>query len=232
MSQIQRIARASLRERVTATLRDAILSGHLKPGQKLVQKELCSSLNISRTLLREALPLLQAEGLIRSISHKGTTVAFIDVNEAKEIYAIRRVLEALAAREFARNASSEEIAELRAQLVALKRRAKAGNLGDLLVAKSDFYSVLFTGCRNQIVSQIVTQLNNRIVLYKRLSLSVSGRLSQVLEELEALVSAIEARDPERATALSELHVMNAERNVLRQLADEPDSLLNGKATTG
>ncbi|HEX5420791.1 MAG TPA: GntR family transcriptional regulator [Gammaproteobacteria bacterium] len=221
MSSIDPIAReGSLRQRVTASLRDAILTGQLKPGQKLVERELCTSLDISRTLLREALPQLQAEGLIRIVAHKGPSVASVDAEEAKEIYQVRRVLEGLAAQEFARCASDEQVKALREQLAALKRPEAASSLRSLLIAKAGFYSVLFEGCGNRVVSQVLTQLSNRMVLYKRLSLSVAGRLSNTINELEAVVSAIEARDPENARRLSEIHVSNAERNVLQKLSDD------------
>jgi len=223
---IDRVTResASLRERVTVSIRDAILNGHLKPGQKLVERELCSSLDISRTLLREALPQLQAEGLIKSVAHKGPSVALVDAEEVREIYQVRRALEALAAREFARNATDDQVRRLREQLVALKRPEAARNLRDLLICKAGFYSVLFEGCGNRVIGQVLTQLNNRMVLYKRLSLSVTGRLPEVIDELEAIVSAIETRDPEKAGELCAVHVVNAERTVLRQLSDEPDAL--------
>lgn len=225
MTGIARITResASLRDQVTASIRDAILTGKLKPGQKLVERELCSSLDISRTLLREALPQLQAEGLIKSVAHKGPSVALIDADEVRQIYQVRRALEALAVREFTVNATDEQVRDLRGQLVALKAPEAAGNLRNLLVAKAGFYAVLFEGCGNKIISQIVTQLNNRVVLYKSLSLSVTGRLREVITELEAIVSAIEARDAARAGELCELHVVNAERNVLRQLSDDSDA---------
>jgi len=223
---IDRVTResASLRERVTVSIRDAILNGHLKPGQKLVERELCSSLDISRTLLREALPQLQAEGLIKSVAHKGPSVALVDAEEVREIYQVRRALEALAAREFAHNATDDQVKRLREQLVALKRPEAARNLRDLLIAKAGFYSVLFEGCGNRVIGQVLTQLNNRMVLYKRLSLSVTGRLPEVIDELEAIVAAIEAKDAEKAGELCEVHVVNAERTVLRQLTDEPDAL--------
>jgi DNA-binding GntR family transcriptional regulator len=225
MNSIQRIPResASLRVWVTTKIRDAILDGLLKPGEKLIERELCSSLGISRTLLREALPLLRAEGLITSIPHRGTFVALIDAAEVKEIYQIRRVLEALATREFARNATDAQMKALRQQFVNLKSSETEGNLRDLLVAKSGFYALLFEGCGYKLISQILTQLNNRVIIYKRLSLSVPGRLPEALDELDALVTAIEARDCDKAAELCETHVANAERTVLRHLSDDSDS---------
>ena len=217
---------ASLRERVTVSLRDAILNGQLEPGQKLVERELCSALDISRTLLREVLPQLQAEGLIKSVAHKGPSVALIHADEVREIYQVRRVLEALAVREFTRNASDRQVKDLREQLSALKRPGAAANLRNLLLAKAGFYSVLFGGCGNRVVSQTLKQLNNRIVLYKSLSLSVTGRLAEVIKELDALVSAIEARDPEKASQLCDVHVLNSEKNVLRRISNESDAPQN------
>jgi DNA-binding GntR family transcriptional regulator len=233
MTIIQRITResSSLRERVTANIREAILNGQLQPGQKLVERELCSLLGISRTLLREALPQLQAEGLIKSVAHKGPSVALIDADEVKEIYQVRRVLEALAAREFTLNASDDQVTDLRQQLLTLKCPEAARSLRDLLIAKAGFYSVLFGGCGNRIVGQFVTQLNNRMVLYKRLSLSVKGRLPQVIAELEAVVSAIEARDPDKAAELNEIHVINSEKNVLRKLSDDWDTVHESTGTS-
>ena len=225
MSLIRPIHResASLRERVASSLRDAILNGELKPGQKLVERELCASLDISRTLLREVLPQLQGEGLIKTVAHRGPFVALIDADEVREIYQVRRVLETLAVREFTRRASAQQLRDLRAQLSALKRPEVKGNLRDLLLAKAGFYDVLLDGCGNRVVKQTLKQLNNRMVLYKRLSLSVAGRLRDAIAELEAVVAAIEARDIDKAGELAEVHIVNSEKNVLEQISDQTDA---------
>ena len=224
MTSIGRITResASLRDRVTNSIREAILSGELQPGQKLIERQLCSSLDISRTLLREALPLLQAEGLIHTVVHKGPSVALIDADEVREIYQVRRELEALAAREFAKHASDEQIRELREQMATLMHPDAAGNVRNLLSAKAGFYSVLFEGCNNQVIGRILTQLNNRVILYKKLSLSVDGRLPHAIAELDAVVTAIESRDAIRAAELCVTHIENSERNLLSAFSDEED----------
>jgi DNA-binding GntR family transcriptional regulator len=231
MSVIHPIRResASLRERVASSLRDAILSGQLKPGQKLVERELCASLDISRTLLREVLPQLQSEGLIKTVAHRGPFVALIDAEEVREIYQVRRVLETLAVREFTRNASAQQRRDLREQLSALKRPEAEGDLRNLLRAKAGFYRVLLEGCGNRVVKQTLQQLNNRMVLYKRLSLSVAGRLPGAIAELEAVVDAIDARDIDKAGDLAEVHILNSEKNVLRQLSEQTDA---AQETTG
>ena len=87
---------SSLRQQVTDRLRDAVLSGMFEPGMKLVERDLCEMLGISRTVLREALQHLGAEGLITNVPHKGPMVATITAQEARDIYAVRGALEALA----------------------------------------------------------------------------------------------------------------------------------------
>jgi len=208
---------ASLRLKVTESLRDAILDGRLKPGQKLVERELCELLDISRTLLREALQQLQAEGLITSEMHKGPSVALIGIEEVSEIYDIRQALEAMAARAFARKATDEQVRALREQCENLKQPEATHSPRDMLIAKGGFYAVLFEGSGNPVASAILKQLNNRMMLYKRLSLSAPGRLPETLRELEGIVSAIEDRDADRAAILCAAHVANAATTVLRQL---------------
>jgi len=215
MNNIQPIERESmpLRRQVTARLREAILNGDLKPGQKLVERELCASLDVSRPLLREALPQLQAEGLITWVAHRGPSVALVDSDDVREIFQVRLALESLAAREFARKASDEQIAQLRREVSSQKPVKPSGNLQDVLALKVGFYSVLFKGCGNRMIGQIVNQLINRIVLFEELSLPAPERLQEVIEELEAIVSAIEARDAKLASEMCELHVRNADLQV-------------------
>lgn len=215
MNNIQPIEREAmpLRRQVITRLREAILKGNLKPGQKLVERELCASLDVSRPLLREALPQLQAEGLITWVAHRGPSVAVVDSDEVREIFQVRIALESLAAREFARNATDAEVAELRRQVASQKPVKKSGSLQDVFDLKVSFYSVLFEGCGNRMIGQIVNQLINRIALFEELTLPAPERLQEVIEELEEIVSAIEARDVQLAGKMCENHVRNADLQI-------------------
>jgi DNA-binding GntR family transcriptional regulator len=199
----------SLRQRATDKLREAILSGAFTPGQKLVEKDLWQSLGISRTVLREALQHLQAEGLIHNIPYKGPVVATLSLQDVDDLYAVRGALEGLASAEFARNASPEQIAQLRAALDFLRTPAASASTQSLLSAKNAFYAVLLEGCGNRMIGELLTQLNNRVNALRRVSLSSTGRLSQTLQELDQVVKAIEARQPEEAQRLSTAHVVRA-----------------------
>jgi DNA-binding GntR family transcriptional regulator len=199
----------SLRQLATDKLREAILSGTFTPGQKLVEKDLWQSLGVSRTVLREALQHLQAEGLIHNIPYKGPTVATLSLQDVNDLYAVRGALEGLASAEFARHARDEQMAQLRAALEYLHTPAASETTQSLLAAKNAFYAVLLEGCGNRMIGELLTQLNNRVTALRRVSLSSPGRLSQTLQELELVVQAIEARRPEEAERLASAHVMRA-----------------------
>lgn len=212
---------SSLRLQVTDRLRDAILSGRFEPGQKLIERELCTSLDISRTLLREAMQHLQAEGLIRLVMHRGPSVASIGLDEAREIYKVREALEAVAAEGFARHADDAQRVALREALRALASAGRRAGGAGLLEAKNRFYAVLLDGCGNRVVAEMLRLLNNRVNLLRRRSMAQPGRLPQMLAELEAVVTAIEARDARRAGRLCAAHVRRAAAAAVRSFAAEP-----------
>lgn len=200
---------SSLRAQVTDRLRQAILSGRFAPGEKLVERELCDSFGISRTLLRESLQHLQAEGLIQIVLHRGPSVASLTAEEARDIYKVRESLEALAGEGFARHATTEQLQRLRVTLQELELLAPPAPTEKLLEAKNRFYAILLEGCGNRVVAQLLTQLNNRVILLRRMSLGQPGRLPQTLAELREIVAALEARDTRRARSLCAAHVRKA-----------------------
>src|SRR5580658_6629334 len=94
---------ATLRLLVEDKLRSAIASGRFKPGQRLIERELCELTGVGRTSIREALRQLEAEGLVTVASHRGPSVTKITADEAKHLYAVRALLEGYAGRQFALN---------------------------------------------------------------------------------------------------------------------------------
>lgn len=211
----------TLRQQVTARLRDAIVAGALAPGLRLVERELCESLGVSRPLVREALQQLEAEGLINLVPHKGPVVATISAEESQQIYAVRAYLEACVGEGFARSASEAQIERLRGALRYLATPEASMSTDALVNGKNEFYAILMEGCGNKIASQMLTQLNNRITLLRRVSLGRSGRLAESLKELDAVVTAIERRDAEVTRKLCFEHVIHAARAAeeARELAE-------------
>lgn len=216
-AQIERID-APVRRQVESRIRDAIVNGRFAPGERLVEARLCGRLNVSRPIIREALRQLVAEGLVVIVPHHGARVASITAEEARQIYEVRKQLEGLAGRGFAKHASAAAVAELRA-IVAELERATGGRAGGRLILeiKQRFYAVLLGHCGNEIVRETLERLNNRVSQLRALSLSQPKRLPQTLRELKGIVRAIEARDADAAFEACAAHVEQAARHALKAL---------------
>jgi len=209
---------ASLRHQVQDALRNEIISGRFKPGDRLVEQQLYTALDVSRTSLREALRQLEAEGLVEQVPHRGAYVASVNAKDAIQIYDVRGALEVLAVRNFVRYASDEAIAELAAvfdEFVQQSHTARHGTV--LLDIKQRFYHVLLDIEQSAVVGGMLEQLNNRVSLLRALSLGREGRMVHTLAELKEIVRLVQLRDEAGACAAALLHVENASQNVLELL---------------
>lgn len=204
----------TLREQVENHLREAIVSGQLKAGEKLIERELCEMLGVSRPSLREALRRLEAEKLIVNVPHRGPVVASITLEEARDLYALRRLLESYAAHEFTRLATDAEIRQLADAVKQLRRAGAKNSRKGVLSAKASFYGILMAGCRNALVSEILGGLLSRVSLLRSTSLMLPDRLPKSLQEIEALLACIQRRDAVGAQEISTRHVLNAEAAAL------------------
>jgi DNA-binding GntR family transcriptional regulator len=207
----------TLRHQVENVLRQAITSGRFAPGARLIERELCETLGVSRTSVREALRRLEAEKLVRSVPHKGPVVAIMSKQEATELYAIRGLLEGFAAGEFARIADEAAIAQFGEKAKALRAQALAGDQAGVLKAKTELYDVLLDNCGNALVKEILTSQYSRVNLLRATSLMHPDRLPASLREIDKLSKALKARDAEGASAAARLHVANAEKAAMRML---------------
>lgn len=199
----------TLSSRLVAAIREAILDGRLAPGRHLKERELCDMFQVSRSLVREAVQKLAAEELVTAVPHRGLTVTRIDRQAARDLYRVRAVLEGLAFTEFTERA--DEAA--RDRLFRLADRLGELREGDppqaLLDAKNAFYGCVLDGCGNRVVRQMFTQLNNRIVQLRRISISRPGRLPDTISEIQRIVEAVGRRDPQAAREAAEAHVFSA-----------------------
>lgn len=211
-----RLAReeVSLRVLLVNRLRDLILDGDLEPGQKLIERDLTERFGVSRSLLREALQQLQAEGLITNVLHRGPSVAVISVDEAREIYAVRALLESRAGRDFVENATDADIDALASALDRLREPEVSADAHRQLVVKNEFYGALLAGGGNGTIALLLTHLNNRVTMLRRVSLSQPGRLADAIGELDEVVAAARVRDADTVARLLSEHVERAARLAL------------------
>jgi DNA-binding GntR family transcriptional regulator len=205
---------APLRSKIIAALRSAIETGVLAPGTRLIEKDLCDQLNVSRTSLREALRELQAEGIFEPESARGITIATISREEAENAYRIRSVLEALVVEQFIENADDAQIRELIRDGEALKLSYESGVLPRIIESKRAFYDRICSGADNAIAFDIINRLVLRTSSLRRQSLMRKERQAQSIREIDRLVKAIVKRDTETARAGAMDHVRNSARSAL------------------
>ena len=210
---------APIRSQVVETLRTAITSGRFPPGQRLVEKDLCHLLGVSRPSVREALRELESEGLVDTIPFRGPLVTTLTAEDARSIYEVRGVLEALAARLFAEKASAEQIQELSDTVDQLESVYATQDVEQILVAKKAFYDVLLDGSQNVIIPSLLRTMNARITQLRRVSLSNTKRLPGSIKEIRAVLKAIRNRDPEAAFRASMRHVVGAQKAAIAKLGD-------------
>jgi DNA-binding GntR family transcriptional regulator len=145
--------------------------------------------------------------------------------EAADIYEMRVALEGLAAHRFIERATPQKVAELRAAFEGYVAAAPSeGDNLDRLRAKDAFYKVLFEGAASEPLTQMLTMLQSRVRLLRWTSLSVPGRAEETIEEMRAVVDAIEAKDPEAAASACARHVRKAAATALARIAESPDPL--------
>ena len=210
---VQRVA-APLREQVLDLLRQAIVEHRLKPGQRLIERELVEQIGVSRTTIREVLRQLAAEGLVATIPQRGAVVAVPTAEEAAELYEVRAALESLAARPFVEPASESQVTPLRAAIEEVARVMSVGDAADTLAmiqSKDLFYDVLLKGSGNREIHSILSGLTARVSVLRATSMARPGRAQQSLAELEAIVVAIENGDADGAADACAHHVEMAAR---------------------
>lgn len=207
----------TLRQQVLEVLRSAILNFQFKPGDRLIERELCEMTGVSRTSVREALRHLESEGLVQNLPNKGPMVAMVTAAEAREIFEVRRVLEGLAARLFAARAGAPEHAALDAAMAALERAFATADVHEILKATTAYYEVLLGGCGNEVIRRMIGLLQARVTFLRATSISQPGRAPASLAEMKRLTAALKSGQPDEAEAASTAHVERASAAVLTAL---------------
>lgn len=198
----------TLRELATEKMRDAILGLHLKPGDRLVERDLCAQLGVSRTVVREVLRHLEAEGLVDATGHR-PTVARPTPAQAEQIYEIRAQLEGMAARACATKNDAALADALEAALTTIRDAYARPDLPGVLVATREFYRVMFEGSGRDIAWSIVCSLNARITHLRAMTIATPGRDQSGPDRMARIVAAIRAGDGEAAAKACIDHVGDA-----------------------
>jgi len=198
-----------VRQLAADTIRNAILKGALKPGERLVEATLAKRMGVSRPSLREALMQLAAEKLVTITPNRGPAVAAIGWPKAQNIYELRALIEAEAVSNFTSRATAENIEAMRRSLRNFQRAIPKKDIARLLESTSDFYATIIRFCGNPIIGEVLIGLNARISFLRARSMSRPGRSRRSLAEMTAILEAIESGSPTKARQAAVKHVANA-----------------------
>lgn len=211
-----------LTDQLFEQLSEAIVAGDFTPGTKLSEPRLAAQYKVSRGPLREAIRRLEERRLVTRAPRQGVRVVSPTISDAIELFTIREVLEGLAARHAADNATQDEIADLRAMLA---RHREALSKPDAMVywqatANSDFHFMIARIGRNQHLCDLLCgEYYTLFRLYRMQHRIVPGRAQRALAEHERIVEAIDDRDAELAEMLMRRHIASARRGLVSQVRD-------------
>jgi len=207
-----------IRDKVYERLRQAMLKGLLKPGDRLVERKLAEQLGVSRTPVREAIRMLELEGLVSHLPRLGSVVAQVTDTEVLEIYRIRAVLEGLAARMAAEKISEEQLQQLVNLLRSIETVAQTENQDQLETLHREFNDLIYRAAGSTRLYGMITTLVDHITRYARVGYCHPGRIAEATREHRQLVEAIKLRDGALAERVAREHIDNSRRAYFNELA--------------
>ncbi len=209
-----------LRDVVFNTLRQAILRGELKPGERLMEIALANRLGVSRTPVREAIRMLELEGLVIMIPRKGAQVAQITEQDLNDVLEVRLGLEELAVRFACERITDEEIKELGLAVKEFEKKMREDDLSTQAEADVKFHEIIYGATHNRRLVQIINNIREQMYRYRIEYLKdVESRKTLVKEHYE-ICDALKHRDAESAVEKMCIHIKNQQEAIRRSLENE------------
>ncbi len=212
------IEKKTLHEEIANNLRELIMSGELQEGDKIKEDELCSSMGISKTPLREALRVLSVEGLIKLVPNRGSFVSTPTFEEIREMFDVMSVLEGICARAAAEKMSAQDLATLEKLHDKLEKNFKRRAQREYIRINNQFHSFVQEMAGNRTLNQIVNGLRQKILLYRYQSLNLPERFEQSIQEHRDLIEAFRKKDPKKVETLMRRH-LKKQCDALEKLAE-------------
>lgn len=200
-----------LRDSIAESIRNSIINGKIKPGERLLEPNVAKLLGVSRTPVREAFFQLESEGLVEVMPRKGAIVSDISIKDATELYSVRSVLEGLAAKYASKNISKEKIGELKKineQLIALAK-SESDNFREITELNNQFHDLINRESKNEKLYQTIELLRKQTMRYNYIYLSVMFRLKVSIGEHEEIIKLISEGKDEEAEKYMRRHVEDA-----------------------
>lgn len=209
-----------LRDVVFKTLRQSIIQGDLKPGERLMEIQLAQKMGVSRTPVREAIRKLELEGLVIMTARRGAEVAPITENDLTDVLEVRKALECLAAEIACDRITQEELEELKRLIVAFKDAIMKDNLTEIAKYDVKFHESIYAATRNKRLIQMLNNLREHIYRYRLQYIKDSRKRHTLIEEHTEIVNAIAVHDKETARKIMKTHIERQEKYIIEGLKNK------------
>lgn len=208
-----------LREIVFESIREAIIEGRLKPGERVMEIQLAEKLGVSRTPVREAIRKLELEGLLIMEPRKGAYVADVSLKDIVEVLEVRASLEGLAASLAAERASEEEIEILREKSAQFKECIEKNDIQGMINKDTEFHEVILRAAKNKKLTSIIESLREQVQRFRVTYFTEYNMTTHLVSEHQYVLDAIESRNPEKANEYAQHHVENLEKYIVSRVKD-------------
>lgn len=206
-----------LRDIVFKTLREAIVTGELKPGERLMEIKLANEMGVSRTPVREAIRKLEQEGLVRLTARKGAEVAPINAKDLKEVLEIRKALEGLACQMACQHATEEQIQDLSRINQDIEKAIGDGDIERIARLDALFHDRIGVYSSNTQLIMILSRLKEHIYRYRLEFIADTRNKRQIIEEHEKIIQDITNKNEKAVRRDIEHHIEGQERYILNTL---------------
>ena len=206
-----------LRDVVFNTLRQGILKGDLKPGERLMEIHLANRLGVSRTPIREAIRMLELEGLVTMVPRKGAEVARISKQDLRDVLEVRRSLDSLAGSLACERITQEEKEALKRAEDDFEESIATGDATAIAEADVRFHDVILNSSKNGRLIQMVNNLAERVYRYRLEYIKDERNHARLVEEHRRIMKYIDDGDKEGACNELQMHIDNQEKNIISQL---------------
>ena len=207
-----------LRDEVFNTLREKILKGVYKPGERLMEIHLADQLGVSRTPIREAIRMLELEGLVKMVPRKGAQVAKISKEDLQDVLEVRKALDTLSVKLACERITEDEIKLLNNAEREFEKALSSKDVREIAEADVAFHDVIHSATKNGRLKSMISNLAERIYRYRfeYIKQQSDGGKTLMLEHRE-IMRCIESRDVESAVKATEIHIDNQEISISEQL---------------
>ena len=209
-----------LRDVVFKTLRQAILKGNLSPGERLVEIRLAKDLGVSRTPIREAIRMLELEGLVIMIPRRGAEVAGITGKSLRDVLEVRKALEELAIEIACERMDEEDIRELNLAMDDFKKAVEKMDLIEIAKSDEHFHDVIFKATDNDKLMLLVGNLREQMYRYRIEYIKDADKRALLVTEHEGILKALKERNVAMAKEQIRQHIDNQETTVAKNLKEK------------